>query len=1196
MGLCDDIPLGVIDRGARPPHDDTGSFDTSRPTRCVSTSGRCPQLSLTTRDFLFGVSFVPAPHRSRMQKIGSTFVFSPSDLNHFLECEHLIRLERARDTKEPARTRDAHAELLAAKGLEHEQAWLDRFRQEGRSVAVIEAAPGERDWDRDAERTLTAMRLGAEVIYQGVLVGDEWRGLSDFLVRVDQPSALGAWSYEAWDTKLARHTKPYFILQLCFYTEHIGRIQGREPEWMHVVLGTGTRERYRYSEFASYYRAVRGRFLNAARSDRPTYPYPVAHCRFCEFAATCGERWDRDDHLSLVANIRSDQVEKLNVAGILTVAQLARINPHAQVGIGAPTLQRLRHQAELQMLHRKTGRHKYELLPPTPENGFRLMPKPSAGDIFFDMEGYPYFEPSRGLEYLFGATSIDQERPVFQAFHATTREEERVAFERFVDFVHARLRRWPDLHVYHYASYEPSALKRLMSEHATREDAVDDLLRRDVFVDLYQVVRQSLRMSHPSYSIKKVRTFFMSGAGLGAVADGGDSIMQFARWLDTREPRLLEEITKYNEEDCLSTVKLRDWLLERRAELERTAGIEMPWLTTATPEISGKRLEEDGATQARVERLLVREEPASTLLAHLLGYHRREAKPEWWAYFERRDKSLEELLDDVESVAYVEADGEPVPDDRLRSRSWIQRVRFPVQETKIRPESRVRDPFADQPVGEVMAINVAEGWLTLLRGPSVVSRPIPQALVPDKPIDNAVQRRALARLADVALGDSNAERARFAAARALLERALPRVRDVAAGAEIQTLDLERQKTLVGNLDSSYLFIQGPPGSGKTWTGARLIVSLLAANKRVGVSATSHKAIHNLLKEVELAAQAEGVTFRGLKKCTSADESVFEGAFIASTTENEDCETSDADLIAGTSWLFAREDMEQSVDYLFIDEAGQMSLADALAISTAANNVVLLGDPQQLPHVTQGTHPGGSGCSVLEHLLQDHATVPPDRGLFLARSWRMHPDVCRFVSQLAYDGRLESAPGCERQMIEAAGLSGAGLRFVPVDHRDNTQQSREEARVIAEHVRHLLATGALIDTEGRRRSLTPSDVLVVAPYNMQVRCLRDVLPAGVDVGTVDKFQGREAPVVFFSMASSSGEDVPRGLEFLFSRNRFNVAISRAKCMAVLVCSPRLLEARCRSVEQMRLVNAVCAFVDATVPSVSSSRVHRAGRSS
>jgi uncharacterized protein len=405
------------------------------------------------------------------------------------------------------------------------------------------------------------------------------------------------------------------------------------------------------------------------------------------------------------------------------------------------------------------------------------------------------------------------------------------------------------------------------------------------------------------------------------------------------------------------------------------------------------------------------------------------------------------------------------------------------------------------------------------------------------------------------------------------------------------MELAEQVALVTALDESYLFIQGPPGSGKTYTGARLIAALVGSGYRVAVAATSHKAIHNLLDEVIVAgngADAHGrrgsaersgpIPITGLKKGSDGDESFYAGAGFENTSDNAVCAASDAPIVAGTSWLFAREEMAGKFDYLFIDEAGQVSLADAVAMSPCARNMVLLGDPQQLPHVTQGIHPGGAGVSVLEHLLDGEATVPPERGLFLEETWRMHPEVCGFISDLAYEGRLRSEAGCSRQRIDSVGLSGTGLRYLPVEHTGNAQQSHEEAALIGVEVRRLLESGTFTGRDGTRHRLTPADILVVAPYNMQVRCLLNALPDGVEAGTVDKFQGRQAPVVFFSMATSRGEDIPRGLDFLFSRNRLNVAISRAKALAVLVCSPRLLETRCRTVEQMRLVNGLCAFAE------------------
>jgi uncharacterized protein len=347
-----------------------------------------------------------------------------------------------------------------------------------------------------------------------------------------------------------------------------------------------------------------------------------------------------------------------------------------------------------------------------------------------------------------------------------------------------------------------------------------------------------------------------------------------------------------------------------------------------------------------------------------------------------------------------------------------------------------------------------------------------------------------------------------------------------------------------------------------------------------VAATSHKAIHNLLDQIEQAAEEEHVSFRGLKKSSAGiGETEYASPSIRSIAEREEFVTAaaGAQLLAGTVWLFARGELDSTLDALVIDEAGQVALADALAMGTAARNMILLGDPQQLAQVSQGTHPEGTGASVLEHLLAEHPTVPPDMGIFLERTRRMHPGVCRFVSEVIYEERLVGLPEVARQDTDF----GTGLRFLPVEHIGNVASAPEEAECVVREIRRMRA-GSWTNRQGVRQPLDDSDFMVVAPYNAQVRQLRRALEGaelgGVPVGTVDRFQGREAPVVFYSMATSSAEDVPRSLEFLFSRNRLNVAVSRAMCLACIVASPRLLESRARTIEQMRLINALCRFVE------------------
>jgi len=534
--------------------------------------------------------------------------------------------------------------------------------------------------------------------------------------------------------------------------------------------------------------------------------------------------------------------------------------------------------------------------------------------------------------------------------------------------------------------------------------------------------------------------------------------------------------------------------------------------------------------------------------------------------------TFEELVDDAEAIGGLAPRGRPVADKK----SFLYTLTFPAQQHKLGPGDHPIDPATRSAAGTIVDVDDVAGTVTLRRGPSLKDVALPRAIIPGGPISTPEQRGALARLASSIRADDG----RYRALRDILARTPPRLLGRAPGGVVQTIDVGQQRELAAALDASYLFIQGPPGTGKTWTGARLITDLMRRGRRVGVAATSHKAIHNLLAEVEKAAREEGLAFRGLKKASDGnDESFYKGHSIADVTSVDAFAGASPDvrLFAGTAWLFAHEDLDGGVDTLVIDEAGQVSLADALAMGTAARNVILLGDPLQLAQVSQGTHPPGTGASVLEHLLGDRATIAPEMGVFLERTRRMHPDVCRFISEIVYDSRLDGIPELARQ----ATAFGTGLRFMPVQHLGNASASTEEAGAVASEIRKMLG-GSWTNRNGATRSLRETDFMVVAPYNAQVRRLREALRAaglaGVPVGTVDKFQGREAPIVFYSMATSSAEDVPRSLQFLFSRNRLNVAVSRAMCLAVVVASPLLLESRARTIEQMRLINALCRFVD------------------
>jgi predicted RecB family nuclease len=1147
-----------------------------------------------------------------VQRVGDRLLLAASDLTDYLECPHLTFLNRevATGRLELEETRTDAGELVARKGIEHERAHLDRLGAEGREVVEIAtgfgsgplgpgdgaeagpdgqragAAPSLEDLVEGAGRTLDAMRAGADAIYQAVLFdGDRWRGYADFLERVERPSALGAWSYEVADTKLARSVRPYFLIQLCLYSELLEAGQGARPEEVHLVLGSGERESFRLAGIDAYYRRVKAHFeslLAAEGALDSTYPEPVEHCSLCRWSDHCDARRVADDHLGLVARIRRSQRVRLGERGITTMTALARA-PDADrpVRIQRETFATLRAQAALQVAARMTGELGLELLDPEPGHGFARLPPPSSGDLFFDMEGDPFFG-EHGLEYLFGVAWIEDGEPRFRPFWALNPAEERRAFESFVDFARERLRLDPGAHIYHYAAYEPTALKRLMGQHGTRENEVDDLLRSQRLVDLYAVVRQAVRISQPSYSIKKVEAFYLDGQRETSVTDGADSIVEFERYLESGDRGVLEAIERYNEDDCVSTWRLREWLLSLRKEAIAEASVDIPFKEPPSrDEVEVEIRPEIAALRAR---LLAEAEEGSPawLLVQLLDYHWREAKPAYWEWYRRLEADAEELTErDSEALGGLRDAGvppEPLPPPR---RSLVHTLIFPTQDHQVGPGTWV-DPATERDV-TVESVDDAAGRLRICRAANRSHEPLPAALIPGRPISTSTQQGALRRFAEDVAARGLRAGGRYGALPDLLCIEPPRLADRPAGAPLQAgrFDLEEAKRVVEALDGGHLFVQGPPGSGKTYTGAHLILHLVGRGARVGVTARSHKAIHNLLHELERFVPP-GSGLRGVKKTTDDPDSSFasqlpDPCFVDSDSIDE-CADPGWDVVAGTAWLFADERVDGALDYLFVDEAGQLALADALAVGTAARNVVLLGDPLQLAQVSRAIHPPRAGASVVEHLLGVDATIPPERGLFIDTTRRMHPDVCRFVSEVVYAGRLASVEDCARQRVEAPGmLSGTGVRFLPMVHQGNTRSSREEAEVIADRVRELVR-GMWTDAEGATRPLGEEDVMVVAPFNAQVRCLREALPHGVQVGTVDKFQGQEAPVVFFSMATSSGEEIPRNFDFLFSRERLNVAVSRARGLAVLVCTEDLLRAPCRTPEQMELVNALCRLVE------------------
>ncbi|MBI1389034.1 MAG: TM0106 family RecB-like putative nuclease [bacterium] len=1133
-----------------------------------------------------------------MFKKSGELVFSPSDLICYYESPFASWMDRYYlenpGSIAPDDLTDEQS-LIVQSGERHEQAVLKNIRAKYGEIAEIDRS----DYHAAFSATRSAINARVPVIYQGALESGRFAGFTDFLIRHDTGG------YRVWDVKLARSPKPYFVLQLCCYCEMYAEATGEPlPDRFGVILGTGDWIEYRLEDFIYYYRRLKENFLamhDAFSGDLDDCPEPcpgAAHGRWTSYA----ERFfEETDHLVQVAGITSGQIKKLKAADISTMAKLAVSSGCSVKKLNSETLEKLAAQARLQCATREDravdpdAPPRYELLPlagPYGEPaGLAALPPEDRADVFFDMEGYP-LAPG-GLEYLFGAYFINLEtnQGEFIDWWAHNRVEEKRALEGFIDWGYQRWQDHPGMHVYHYAAYEVSAVRRLSTRHDTRQDEVDALLRAEVFVDLYRTVRRGLRIGAESYSIKKVELLYRPKRAT-EVATAVDSIIQYANWIDSGQPpdwrrsAILKDIRDYNEDDCVSTAELAAWL--RRIALENGASVEL-WAGAETMEAPepNEPPEEALERQRLVDELRQRDDSVSLVLADLVDFHRREEKPGWWKMFDRRDAEPEELRGDPACVEGLRAAGKPKQDKR----SFVRTYRFdPNQECKLAGDGSSQVMFCDliEAKFTLASLNLARGELQLKISEKMLNEKcggefpetgsiIPYEHVPAKAIQQA--------LADAATRHLSGEL--YPSTQALLNRktpaALPKNRDESP--------LEAAIRISNSMSGDCLVIQGPPGTGKTYTAARVIRTLIAAGKKVGVTSNSHKAVMNLLTACGEAVREEGGSLRGIKVGGDREGALFSDnpdfEYVSNAKDSRDRYSGGA--VGGTAWLFARPEWEGALDYLFIDEAGQVSLANATAMSRCAKNLVLLGDQMQLEQPIQGSHPGDAGLSVLQYALKDrsasvpdapvfHAVVPDDDGLFLRESRRMHPSVCRFISESIYEGRLGSFADCARQKIKFAPASRGlirrenGIVFSGVEHDGNIQRSDEEVeRIMA--ICGELKGRPYTDANGKTRPLGLDDILFIAPYNAQVRALQSALP-DARVGSVDRFQGQEAPVCILSLCSSYGEYGSRGLAFILDRNRVNVAISRAQCLAVVVADPRIASAVAGSIDEMKLLNIFC----------------------
>ena len=1143
-------------------------------------------------------------HDELVRTVSDTIELSASDLSQFLGCHHrtALDLQVAVGHRAAPSWADPVLAILQERGLDHERRYADALRSQG--LRISDLAEVERE---DAvSQSLEGMQAGFDVLLQPALHTSRWFGKPDILRRVETPSNFGPWSYEVWDTKLAKETRGGTILQLALYSALLQNVQGTLPESFHVVTPDPANpvQSFRVLDFAAYFRLIRAHLDETSFKDpvalvAANYPEPVEHCEVCRWRMACDLRRHDDDHLSLVAGISRLQTRELQAAGVNTLAQLGSLTlplPFQPRRGAIETYVRVREQARVQLDGRTRNAPVHELLPLDGfDHGLARLPAPAAGDIFLDLEGDP-FARDGGREYLFGLASGDPSAPTYRAHWAHSDSDERWAFEATIDLI---LQSWasdPVMHVYHYAPYEPAAFKRLMGRHATREADVDRMLRAGVFVDLHAVVRQALLASVEDYSIKKLEPFYAFTRTV-KLEDARTNLRLVERALELADTEAItadvrSAVEGYNRDDCISAWRLRDWLEQLRGEVEaQGTPIPRPKAEDGAPS------EKIGERERRVQELRAKliadvpgdakqrsdEQHARWILAYLLDWHRREDKAPWWEFHRLRDLPGDELLDERAAIAGLQHLSRPGGTKKCP----IDRYSFPPQETDVGEDDELHLPDPDgTTLGTVASIDLS-GHTVDIKKRGDQANVHPTAVFAHSVINSDALAESVLRIGQDVVDHGMTAATRYRAARDLLLRLPPRLRSGVFEIQAGESAVEFATRIATQLDHTVLPIQGPPGSGKTYTGARMICELVRRGLRVGVTAVSHKVISHLLKGVQDAGAKSG---QGPVACLAkvSDKSKTPPPVEEVEDNNEALErlrNGRAQVVGATAWFWARPEAFEAVDVLFVDEAGQMSLANVIAASQGAKSLVLLGDPRQLEQPQQGTHPEGTDVSALEHVLRDHRmmhehqTMPADRGIFLPETRRLAPAICQFTSELFYEGRLHPLPGLERQVLtEAAPFDGAGLWLMRVPHEGNQNSSREEAEVVQRIVSKLLAGAQWVDSHGALKPITPDDILVVAPYNAHIALLEARLGPQFRVGTVDRFQGQEAPVVIYSMATSTPQDAPRGMEFLYSLNRLNVATSRAQCACILVASSRLFEPECKTPRQMQLANALCRYAE------------------
>ena len=1119
------------------------------------------------------------------------FFISPSDLNNFVACKYTALNEIKFHNKEIKKNEDkANDKLWKEMGIEHEKKHFKILKDKHKKSISIKSDLDEKDRFND---TVRAIQKGYDLIYHAYLIDENFRGEADFLIKCNTPSELGDYSYEVYDTKITRNLKPRHVTQITAYSDMLGKIQKLMPEKMYLIDGSDELHSFKIIEYIELFNHGKKEFVKflSNKNKEKLYPEKCSYCDLCNWKDECDQIWEKDNYINLVDGLNKSQIEKLKKNKVRTVEQLAKTKLiSTDLKINPESFEKIKSQAKLQEEKRLTGEDKIIFLDPDIDKGFYKLPKPDDGDVFFDIEGFPRMD--RPFEYLHGLYYKDKGKLKFRDLWAKNydKESEKNIFIELINFFEKRFEEYPNAHIYHYAPYEKRAIRELATVYSSefpKGDIVNDnLLRKEKYVDLFAIAKQSIRTSERDMSLKSIEKFY-EFKRKADIVKADDSVAKYDNWITTKNEKYKQDIIDYNEEDCVSTYYLREFLVKNKPET-------IDWFVK-----SEEIKKEPSKYRRKIPNALSREEVEVDLnnrlekkknknnknlvdqLKNFIGFHWKSIKPEYWDVFDKAEKTHLELEDDTECIAncVLISDKPKVTDEGI-----IYSYRFNDQNYKLKKGKAAFDVHQKKSTGSIHSIeeefpdkNLVK--IIISKKSKVKEMPNLLTLGNGKPPGVHQHDQALNKfLEDYIKNDGK----NYKSIMDILERSGPDIKDTKKNSNLidEQKDLIPQSVeIVKNLNNSYLTIQGPPGTGKTYSSASIIIELMKIGKKVGVTSNSHEAIKNLLIAIEEQATKQNFKFNGVRKTTRQNKR--EWKFIQDKFEGKELNFDEYSLYAGTSWFFVDPRMNKTLDYLFIDEAGQVALGTTIANATCAKNLVLIGDQMQLSQPMRAKHEGYARMSSLDFVLEDNDTIPADKGVFLNVTRRLNKKICNYISSSFYDSRLTSDSITETRSVNLKldPIKDEGLFYVPIEHTGCSQRSDEEADLIEKTYNKIINKEFKVgDTTGK---ISAKDIMVVTPYNAQANNIRERLKKkfkeDVRVGTIDLFQGQEAKVVLISMTTSDVESLPRHKDFFFSRNRLNVAISRAECVAIIIFNENLLLASASSIKEMKLMNSFCKLL-------------------